>query len=608
MQIRHSFQFAAAIVLPVLFTIALGIITFDLVCFSHDSLHHQHVVCVDLEYGTYTKEQIEMFESFVPEPGLGTKTPPPAGPALGPVSDVVTIVVDFKEPGEPDTTDSIGNTVGPFDVTAYGFEADEFDLVKDAVMAELQEDYFDELAGTVANKDGAMLNVNIIEGNIGTPPPGVSEYYFVQVGSGLKGPFIFALGVARGSAIRNVFGDGPNGETVVGDVVSSVFTDNIQGIGGLTPQNALTSGNLTFTTNAIVGTLAHEIGHTVSLSHINTNNSVQRTPGVAPIMGTGAIDLPNQLRITDRQFSLTGLNEQSDNDSEFHVLQLVFALGLTETNETPQKTILGADDFDGEQNFLNRTLSPDLSGNRNPGAFLDSDFDVFGIVDRTVNSGFSDDTLIATDMQGLLPSTVTDQFLGYADLSNPNNPSGTASLQYEIDITDAENLELSIDMAARGNFEANDRTIIMASIDGGPPQNLFSVFVNTGAAWEYFYEDGSSETFDDPMTANGVIIDNNFETYTSCIVGTGSTLTLDFSFTSNGGTEQVAFDNMMVRGDLPDMFVLGDVNCDGVVNLLDVEAFIDAISNDVLDPKADLNQDGVDNLLDVEGFVALVSG
>ena len=110
------------------------------------------------------------------------------------------------------------------------------------------------------------------------------------------------------------------------------------------------------------------------------------------------------------------------------------------------------------------------------------------------------------------------------------------------------------------------------------------------------------------MTANGVIIDNNFETYTSCIVGTGSTLTLDFSFTSNGGTEQVAFDNMMVRGDLPDMFVLGDVNCDGVVNLLDVEAFIDAISNDVLDPKADINQDGVDNLLDVEGFVALVSG
>lgn len=42
---------------------------------------------------------------------------------------------------------------------------------------------------------------------------------------------------------------------------------------------------------------------------------------------------------------------------------------------------------------------------------------------------------------------------------------------------------------------------------------------------------------------------------------------------------------------------LGDVNYDGVVNLLDVGPFINAISNGELDPKADVNEEGADNLL-----------
>ena len=45
-----------------------------------------------------------------------------------------------------------------------------------------------------------------------------------------------------------------------------------------------------------------------------------------------------------------------------------------------------------------------------------------------------------------------------------------------------------------------------------------------------------------------------------------------------------------------------------MINLLDIEPFVDAISNDVFDPKADINQDGADDLLDVAGFVALLSG
>ena len=54
-------------------------------------------------------------------------------------------------------------------------------------------------------------------------------------------------------------------------------------------------------------------------------------------------------------------------------------------------------------------------------------------------------------------------------------------------------------------------------------------------------------------------------------------------------------------------FLLGDVNCDGEVNLLDVEPFVAAIGNGILDPKADMNQDGVDNLLDVAPFIDVLS-
>ena len=55
-------------------------------------------------------------------------------------------------------------------------------------------------------------------------------------------------------------------------------------------------------------------------------------------------------------------------------------------------------------------------------------------------------------------------------------------------------------------------------------------------------------------------------------------------------------------------FILGDVNCDGAVNLLDVAPFVDAIGSKVFNPKADINQDGTVDLLDVTPFVELLGG
>ena len=54
--------------------------------------------------------------------------------------------------------------------------------------------------------------------------------------------------------------------------------------------------------------------------------------------------------------------------------------------------------------------------------------------------------------------------------------------------------------------------------------------------------------------------------------------------------------------------ILGDVNCDGVVNLLDIGPFVAAVSSGQFNPKADMNGDGLVNLLDVSGFVDVLSG
>ena len=54
--------------------------------------------------------------------------------------------------------------------------------------------------------------------------------------------------------------------------------------------------------------------------------------------------------------------------------------------------------------------------------------------------------------------------------------------------------------------------------------------------------------------------------------------------------------------------VLGDVNMDGVVDLLDVAPFVDLISTGGFSPQADINMDGQVTLLDVDPFVNILTG
>lgn len=55
-------------------------------------------------------------------------------------------------------------------------------------------------------------------------------------------------------------------------------------------------------------------------------------------------------------------------------------------------------------------------------------------------------------------------------------------------------------------------------------------------------------------------------------------------------------------------FLLGDVNCDGIVDLLDVEPFVNVITQGIFNAKADFDGNGIVDLLDVQPFVQALAG
>lgn len=107
------------------------------------------------------------------------------------------------------------------------------------------------------------------------------------------------------------------------------------------------------------------------------------------------------------------------------------------------------------------------------------------------------------------------------------------------------------------------------------------------------------------------------------LTGTGSELT--FTAVPLGTSERIGVDrdedgfydrdeldfcsNPADPNSIPDLsLVLGDINDDRFVNLLDVAPFVALIANGQFDAAADMNCDGAVNLLDVDPFIDLLSG
>ena len=168
----------------------------------------------------------------------------------------------------------------------------------------------------------------------------------------------------------------------------------------------------------------------------------------------------------------------------------------------------------------------------------------FSVLDDSAGS-FPPDTL------GIIGSDNLDEFFGVTDTVNPQN-SGPVSATWVFDITGAADLALSIDMGAMGDFEGTDTFTWTYSIDGGATMTAFASAVDEAGANTYTLAGGAMITLNDPMTMQGEILNNVLQTFSTLLAGTGSSLTLTLTASTNGGSEAFAFQNIVINeGGLP---------------------------------------------------------
>ena len=128
-------------------------------------------------------------------------------------------------------------------------------------------------------------------------------------------------------------------------------------------------------------------------------------------------------------------------------------------------------------------------------------------------------------------------------------------------------------------------------------------------------------TADVEISVNGVVLDTQIivqtagspgffgmKSMTATFVADSTTTTLMFENTFDETVDDFGpvIDNVCVEAGAT--VLKGDVNLDGVVDLLDVQPFVDRITSGPFQPEADVNCDGFVDLLDVAPFVAILTG
>jgi len=223
----------------------------------------------------------------------------------------------------------------------------------------------------------------------------------------------------------------------------------------------------------------------------------------------------------------------------------------------------------------------------------------FSLVDQST-SGSPSDTLGVVDA-----ATKSDGWFGITDLVNGDNPTGEGTATWEFDITGALSLQVSIDMAAMGDFEDSSTTGDFFnwtySIDGGAALSLFTSSVDEAGSATYTLADGDDVLLSDPLIIENNVgeqtqLSNLFQTLTSILSGVGDTLTIELTARADGGTEAFAFDNLIIDG----IMILADdadFDQDGDVDGSDFLAWQRGFGSGTTLAQGDANGDGqVDDL------------
>ena len=146
-----------------------------------------------------------------------------------------------------------------------------------------------------------------------------------------------------------------------------------------------------------------------------------------------------------------------------------------------------------------------------------------------------------------------EPFFGITDTVN-GDTSEPVSATWTFDVTGATtDLQVSFDLAAMGDFEEADTFAFEYAADGGSYQQLFALnFLDTGdetglSPVTYTLASGAEVIRDDPLTIDGTVLTNDFQTFTSdAIAQPGNTLSFRVTALADGGSEAVAFRHIMV--------------------------------------------------------------
>lgn len=199
-------------------------------------------------------------------------------------------------------TFSVGTTAA--DYSGFGFSGMSTAQIQQSILDAVIADYL--AYPTVGEnplsplQNGLGLNIDfILTTNTLAPLNADPEYFFVAIGNGTTGESF--LGQACYACVRTAAGGGASAGA--GTLIGSILVDNIASLAGLATTNAQRI-------QLLAGTIAHEIGHALSLVH---PNGMQANPGASPydLMATGAepTNMPNSERVKDRAFSYTQFDQ-----------------------------------------------------------------------------------------------------------------------------------------------------------------------------------------------------------------------------------------------------------------------------------------------------------
>ncbi len=215
-------------------------------------------------------------------------------------ADALTISLAFVN---SPTTDKFGVTTTTADFAPFGFTNWSTSQIQSAILGAVAEDYLGYPVGGLSPMTaGKQLNVNFVSSTgITRPTNGDSEYYYVAIGTATNVSGF--LGQACTMCIRIPTGKGPLLGTTTGSIVGSILTNEIAkvSVAATTNQQRV---------NLIAGTIAHEIGHALSLPHPSGPTA---NPGESAysLMATGTSPsyMPSSQRILDRDFSYAEMKQ-----------------------------------------------------------------------------------------------------------------------------------------------------------------------------------------------------------------------------------------------------------------------------------------------------------